>query len=297
MKKGISLIVLVITIIVIIILAGAVILSLSKNNPIIQATKATFLNDISSFQSELLLYQTRKYAENKGSYSVNLLQADESNLSDDGTVIVGGKISQVISGLSTGVYNGQFKIIDGTLVYSGTDINKKSWAIESGTKLSLLPGNLFASLTPWTVGGTNTNVTFTEPGPVIGSSTWKFTKSGTTSQWNGWEGNYGAIFTGTVGDKWVISGCYKTNDGAVASNLYVGNFYTTDWSRPYNTTIINSDTKIIADGQWHYFYCTIQINENITNAVIVDGPSWGYSTVAGTMYMNGIEWIKIPYGT
>jgi len=55
MKKGISLIVLVITIIVIIILAGAVILSLSTNNPIASANKATCLSDIANFKSAVAL--------------------------------------------------------------------------------------------------------------------------------------------------------------------------------------------------------------------------------------------------
>ena len=45
-KKGISLIVLVITIIVIVILAVAVILTLANNNPIENANKASFQNDL-----------------------------------------------------------------------------------------------------------------------------------------------------------------------------------------------------------------------------------------------------------
>jgi len=55
-NKGISLIVLVITIIVIIILAGAVILSLSANNPIAQATTAKQNSNISEVQSAVTLY-------------------------------------------------------------------------------------------------------------------------------------------------------------------------------------------------------------------------------------------------
>jgi hypothetical protein len=55
MKKGISLIVLVITIIVIIILAGAVILSLADNNPIASANKATCLSDVANFKSAVAL--------------------------------------------------------------------------------------------------------------------------------------------------------------------------------------------------------------------------------------------------
>jgi hypothetical protein len=63
MKKGISLIVLVITIIVIIILAGAVILNLADSNPISSANKATCLSDIANYKSAVALdfaYQVGK---------------------------------------------------------------------------------------------------------------------------------------------------------------------------------------------------------------------------------------------
>ena len=66
MKKGISLIVLVITIIVIIILAGAVILSLSANNPITQATTAKNASNVAEVQSAVTLYLSRLMAENSG---------------------------------------------------------------------------------------------------------------------------------------------------------------------------------------------------------------------------------------
>ena len=56
-KRGISLIVLVITIIIVIILTGAIISSLSSNNPILQAAKAVFLSDVENFQTELELYK------------------------------------------------------------------------------------------------------------------------------------------------------------------------------------------------------------------------------------------------
>ena len=65
-KSGISLIVLVITIIVIIILAVAVILSIANNNPIENANKAKFQNDLKSIQEELELVKSSNYAENKG---------------------------------------------------------------------------------------------------------------------------------------------------------------------------------------------------------------------------------------
>lgn len=59
MKKGISLIVLVITILVMIILAGAIIITLSNQNIIGKATWSTFLTDRSNIQDQVTL----KYAE------------------------------------------------------------------------------------------------------------------------------------------------------------------------------------------------------------------------------------------
>ncbi len=70
-KKGISLIVLVITIIVIIILAGAVILSLSGNNPINSANKATLLSDRANVQSEVTSAVAAQFAATTGVYDVN----------------------------------------------------------------------------------------------------------------------------------------------------------------------------------------------------------------------------------
>lgn len=59
MKKGISLIVLVITILIMIILAGAIIITLSNQNIIGKATWSTFLSDRSNLQDQVTL----KYAE------------------------------------------------------------------------------------------------------------------------------------------------------------------------------------------------------------------------------------------
>ena len=55
MKKGISLIVLVITIIIVIILAGAVILNLSNNNPVEMATEAKNKSNIMTEQEAINL--------------------------------------------------------------------------------------------------------------------------------------------------------------------------------------------------------------------------------------------------
>ncbi len=61
MKKGISLIVLVITIIVIIILAGSVILSLADNNPISSANESKFKTNTEQYNSELGMVISNKY--------------------------------------------------------------------------------------------------------------------------------------------------------------------------------------------------------------------------------------------
>lgn len=59
-KKGISLIVLVITIIVMIIIAGAIIISLNSSNVTARANLATLLSDRANYQSAYAV----KYAEN-----------------------------------------------------------------------------------------------------------------------------------------------------------------------------------------------------------------------------------------
>ncbi|MEG0510328.1 MAG: hypothetical protein RR594_03415 [Clostridia bacterium] len=63
MKKGMSLIVLVITILVMIILAGVVVVSLSKNNPIETAKTANTLTALSEAQSAVNLYAANKLAK------------------------------------------------------------------------------------------------------------------------------------------------------------------------------------------------------------------------------------------
>lgn len=154
-----------------------------------------------------------------------------------------------------------------------------------------------SEVSPWTVGGTNTDVTgSSEAGPSLGK-TWKFVKSGTSNQWNGWESTYGGIWTGSAGDVWTTSYWYKTSSPAGLTGFGIGSFYTSDWSRAYNTTILEDRSSIIADGQWHFNYTVVRFNEAYTNAIIADGPSWNYSTSAGTLYINGLQWSKTPYAS
>jgi hypothetical protein len=110
-RKGISLIVLVITIIVIIILAGTVILSLSKNNPILSAQEATFKNDMDSVQNGITMYITSKYAQTLGGFDVNSMN---------------GEISTYIPNMTK--YDSTFDVVKGKLIYTGTDIQTVAYA-------------------------------------------------------------------------------------------------------------------------------------------------------------------------
>ena len=67
-KRGISLIVLIVTIIAIIILAAAVILTISKNNPVSSAKEATFKEDMANIQDELSMYISKKYTDDTLSF-------------------------------------------------------------------------------------------------------------------------------------------------------------------------------------------------------------------------------------
>lgn len=64
-KRGISLIVLIITIIVIAILAATVIISMNKNNPISSSKEAKFKSDISAIQTELEMYKANNIIANE----------------------------------------------------------------------------------------------------------------------------------------------------------------------------------------------------------------------------------------
>jgi hypothetical protein len=160
-KKGISLIVLVITIIVIIILAGSVILSLSSNNPISQAEKAKYLSDVRTFQTELDLYKTKKFADLLGAYDPALLDANATSLKyngvQDGVKTIYDLIPTLVSNVE---YAGQFEIIDGNLVYIGSDQDKKDWAVAI-TVSTDITAPISPSLVQSPTGATNGNVTVT----------------------------------------------------------------------------------------------------------------------------------------
>ena len=148
-KKGISLIVLVITIIVIIILAGSVILVLTNNNPIEQASKATYLSDLKNFQTELELFQTKQFSDNLGKYDPALLQADNDSVTYNGIIDTSKTMKDLIPSLETSdKYDGQLQIIAGKLIYGGVDTTKQDWAREIGIEVVIIGEPKITILTP-----------------------------------------------------------------------------------------------------------------------------------------------------
>ena len=86
MKKGISLIVLVITIIVMIIIAGAIIISLSQTNVIDQADNATYKSNIAEAKSLVSLV-----------YASNLFDSTGSGANAKYTKISAGELEEIIN--------------------------------------------------------------------------------------------------------------------------------------------------------------------------------------------------------
>ena len=120
-KRGISLIVLVITIIVIIILAVAVILSIANNNPIENAKKAAFQNDIATLKEELDLYIQKQYVDSQGTY-----KASDLNKS-------GEDIKDILPDIKD-KYIGKIAINGGSLEYTDeSNMQEYNWASETLT--------------------------------------------------------------------------------------------------------------------------------------------------------------------
>jgi hypothetical protein len=124
-KKGISLIVLVITIIVIIILAGAVILSLASNNPISSASEATFKSNVDSYNSELTMALSNEYLQdsrfNSNKFNKKVWLGGD----------IEGTIKQYIPSI-TAEDAAKFEIQKGQLVYVVTDGPEENWITDLG---------------------------------------------------------------------------------------------------------------------------------------------------------------------
>ena len=125
-KKGISLIVLVITIIVMIILASAVIITLSNSNIITKAKEAVLKTDVKSFTQELSVSLADKKVENP---SLDIKKITETNVEE---------IKKYIPNFDE-KYAGKIFIQNGELVYDASKVTDRekialeSIGIKSGT--------------------------------------------------------------------------------------------------------------------------------------------------------------------
>ena len=132
-KNGLSLIIIIITIVVIIIMSTVVILSISGNNPIAQASNFEFKNDLTIFYNQLNAYNSNQLIDGVQGYTSSRLQADVNSVTYNGTEDTSKTINDIIPLLGDKPkYYGQFEVVDGKLVFLGTDINLKELAQEMG---------------------------------------------------------------------------------------------------------------------------------------------------------------------
>ncbi|MDD2627915.1 MAG: hypothetical protein PHR25_03510 [Clostridia bacterium] len=138
-KTGISLIVLVITIIIIIIVATAVIFTLMETGIINTSSKGVFLNDLSIFKEELEMYKGNKLLNSSGNYNPEKLQADDVSITYGEEVDSNKNITNIISSLKSKTnYIGQFAVMDGRLIYQGSNEKMQDWAREEGTEVVIV---------------------------------------------------------------------------------------------------------------------------------------------------------------
>ncbi len=182
-KKGISLIVLVITIIVIIILAGSVILSLSENNLINSAKEAIFKSNLSEYINEISLNLANQYSMTSGNLDlsdINITNSDE--------------LKQYVKSISDSDIN-NFKIINGKLTYTGISLDEIRWVRDLDVELQV--PHVSNNLVLWFDGSDFTNLPKTttwidKSGNGISGTVNNFEHNSTS----GSDGNEGVVFDG-----------------------------------------------------------------------------------------------------
>ena len=131
-RKGISLIILVITILVMIILAGVVVVSLQKNNPIEKAKEATFKQSLAQIGEELEMFCVNEKAQNS-EFNKETLYANKNSLAFNTKIEASGKnIYDIIPSLKNSKYKNQIEVIQGGLYYRTPDKKEIPWLRELG---------------------------------------------------------------------------------------------------------------------------------------------------------------------
>ena len=137
-KMGISLITLIITIIVVIVLSTAVILTISKNNPIGEANKARLQTDMVEFMDALNMYHMKNSAETLGVYDSSKLSADENGITytGEGQVNTAGNIYTIFPNLK-GTYNNKIYVEKGNIIFVGDTTEELGWARDAGVNVDV----------------------------------------------------------------------------------------------------------------------------------------------------------------
>lgn len=130
--------------------------------------------------------------------------------------------------------------------------------------------------------------------PNTAAKTWLWSKDGGAKEWCGYEGSFGGIFNANAGDWYLFIAYDKSTD--VNSYLTGTSFYLLNWAGFYSTSTIEQYHNTSSDGNWHLNYGIVQANEAFNNAIACDAISWDYISAPGSMYINDINWIKIPAG-
>jgi type II secretory pathway pseudopilin PulG len=140
MKKGLSLIMLIITIVIVLILSSMVILNLNNGNLVSRASEVQFKNDLRTYQNEISMYISSKKvkAEIEGNvyYSVKL-NADSSTIVYDGNTIPNENIVTIITTMKAEDIN-KYVVNEGKLCYlsqafpDSTRALQKTWLNDLG---------------------------------------------------------------------------------------------------------------------------------------------------------------------
>ena len=128
-KKGISLIVLIITIIVVIILAVTVILTITKNNPIESSKEAVFKEDVRAFQDELNMYISNEYTRLQGQRDIKITAKGYGKDGEKDSVYT------YIPDFKK-KYEGKLAIKEDMIAYVGSDAKEKEWLLNSGVYMA-----------------------------------------------------------------------------------------------------------------------------------------------------------------
>ena len=138
MKKGISLVALVITIIVLVILTATVILTTFNNGILGRSEEAVFKSDIQSFQEELTMYIMNKKAQFEYS-EVNVIY---NNNEDEHY----NNMKEYIKSFSK-KYASKLQIVKDKIEYIGTDDQEKQWV--SGVGITVNNVEVVGDISDW----------------------------------------------------------------------------------------------------------------------------------------------------